>query len=30
MSQTLNYYAGFEAGTATRILAEVLDKARHA
>jgi hypothetical protein len=30
MSQTLNCYAGFEAGTATRLLAEVLDKARRA
>lgn len=30
LSQTLNYYAGFEAGTATRIMAEVINKARKA
>ena len=30
LSHTLNYYAGFEAGSATRLLAEVLDKARRA
>lgn len=30
LSHTLNYYAGFEAGSATRLLAEVLDKARWA
>lgn len=28
VSQALNYYAGFEAGSATRLLADVLEKAR--
>ena len=28
LSSTLNAYAGFEAGTATRLFAEVIDAAR--
>jgi integrase len=30
LSQTLNYYAGFEAGSATRLYADVIEKARGA